>query len=350
MSFSRPDLATLVDRTAGDIESRLPGTDARLRRTVLNVLAVMHAGAVHGLYGYLDWLALQLMPDTAELEHLERWCAIWGVSRTAATMAAGSVIFTGNDAAVIPAGTVLQRSDGAEYTVDGEVIISSGSATADVTAVTGGADGNTVSGSALTLVSPITGVDSSATLDTDITGGDDPETDSNLRLRLLARIQQPPHGGADFDYEMWSLEVAGVTRVWVFPEYLGLGTVGVSFVCDGQAVTIIPDAATVTEVQDYIDERRPVTADVTVFAPTPVDLDFTIELTPSTSTVQAAVEAELEDLLVREAEPGGTILLSHIREAISLAAGETDHILTVPVADVTHGTGEIAIMGAITWL
>ncbi|MDX9862130.1 MAG: hypothetical protein RBS99_14555, partial [Rhodospirillales bacterium] len=62
-----------------------------------------------------------------------------------------------------------------------------------------------------------------------------------------------------------------------------------------------------------------------------------------------AIEAEIRDLLRREAEPGGTILLSHIREAISIAAGEYDHALAAPAADLAHDTGEIAVFGGITW-
>jgi uncharacterized phage protein gp47/JayE len=65
--------------------------------------------------------------------------------------------------------------------------------------------------------------------------------------------------------------------------------------------------------------------------------------------VQAAVAAELADLLRREAEPGGTILVSHLREAISIAVGETNHVLSSPAADVTHATGQIATLGTITW-
>ena len=65
--------------------------------------------------------------------------------------------------------------------------------------------------------------------------------------------------------------------------------------------------------------------------------------------VKAAVEAELTDLLRREAEPSGTILLSHIREAVSIAAGETNYTMTAPAADVTHTTAQMATMGTITW-
>ncbi|HYF35448.1 MAG TPA: baseplate J/gp47 family protein, partial [Prosthecobacter sp.] len=100
---------------------------------------------------------------------------------------------------------------------------------------------------------------------------------------------------------------------------------------------------------------RPVTAEVFVEAPVAVPLNFTIRLknaagaTESSATIRAAVEAELEDLIRRDAEPGGTILFSRIREAISTAAGEFDHSITVPAADITHDDDEIATMGTITW-
>lgn len=196
------------------------------------------------------------------------------------------------------------------------------------------------------------GVQSTATAGL-LSGGADVETDDALRARLLARIQQPPHGGASYDYTAWALEVPGVTRAWVYPAELGLGTVTLRFVRDndGTGTAIIPDAGEVAAVQAYIDARRPVTAQLTVVAPAAVPLNFTIQgLVPATLTVQAAVQAELADLLLREAVPGGIILLSHIRAAISAAAGETDYVLTAPLSNVTNSTGNMSTMGSITWL
>jgi uncharacterized phage protein gp47/JayE len=350
MPFARPSLPQLVDRAAADIEARLPGAGARLRRTVLGVLARTHAGAVHGLYGHLDWVSRQVIYDTAEAEIMERWASIWGVARLAAAPAAGNVTFTGSDGSVIPAGTLLARADGVEFDTDAEVIIAAGTATTAVTAVIAGAAGDTLAGSTLGLVAPVAGVNSQATVAAGgLAQGTDAETDDGLRARLIDRIQQPPHGGASFDYVKWAKEVAGVTRAWVYAAELGLGTVTVRFVRDDDA-SIIPDAGEVAAVQAYIDALRPVTAQVTVVAPVAVPLDFTIELLPSTQAIKDAVTAELQDLLRREAQPGGTLLLSHIREAVSIAAGETDHVLTVPAANVVSATGNISTFGVITWV
>ena len=350
MTFSRPSLQALIDRTQGDIEASLPGADARLRRSNLNVLAGLIAGVSHGLHGHVAWLADQVIADTAEAEYLDRWATLWlDQPRKAAASATGNVTFTGTSGTLIPAGTSLIRADGVEYTTDADATLSGGTVTAAVTAVEAGAAGSAVSGVAVTLTTPIAGVTSAATVASGgLTGGSDTESDDDLRTRLLARLKEAPHGGASFDYVNWALEVAGVTRAWVYPQELGVGTVTVRFVRDDDA-SIIPDAGEVATVQAYIDALRPVTAQLTVVAPVAVALNFTIAVTPNTAAVKAAVEAELTDLLRREAEPGGTILLSHIREAISVAAGETNYTMTVPAVDVTHTTGQMATMGTITW-
>src|SRR5262245_61945516 len=134
MPLTRPTLSELVDRAAADIEARLPGTDARLRRSVLNVLARMQAGAVHGLYGAIEFLPRQIIPAQAEPEYLERWCSVWGIPRVPAAAATGNVTFTGTNGAAIPAGTVVARSDGAEFTTTAPGVIAAGTATVAVAA------------------------------------------------------------------------------------------------------------------------------------------------------------------------------------------------------------------------
>ena len=203
----------------------------------------------------------------------------------------------------------------------------------------------------MSLVSPIAGVASTATVSTKLEGGADLETDDSLRTRLLDRLRTPPRGGTREDYSFWAKGASSaVTRAWARANSPGLGQVRVYFMTDDATANGIPETASVTTVQDYINARRPVTADVTVSAPTAVALDFQIEdLTPTSAEVRAAVEAELADLIRRETEPGGTLLVSHIREAISTAMGETDHTLRSPTNDVTVGAAEITTLGTVTF-
>lgn len=350
MSFSRPALSDIIQRVRNDVLSRLAADDV-LRRADAEVYARVMGGVAHGLYGFIEWLSDQVIYDTASAEYLERWCSIWGLTRKPAAAATGTVTFAVQAGAVIPSGTILLALDGVQYQTTADATVTAPTAIAPVAAVVAAAASNRDAGQSLSLASPIVGVQSTATAGL-LSGGSDVESDDALRARLLSRIQQPPQGGASYDYTTWALEVSGVTRAWVYPAELGLGTVTLRFVRDndGSGSAIIPDASDVAAVQAYIDGRRPVTAQVTVVAPAAVPLNFQIQgLTPNNTTVQAAVQAELQDLLTREAVPGGTILLSHIRAAISAAAGETDYVLLSPSANVTNTTGNMSTMGTITW-
>lgn len=352
MPFLRPTLDELKTRTEAELSARL-GLGPLLPRSVLAVLARTTAGQSHLLHAHVDYAVDQVFPDTADPANLERRASIVGIFRKPATSAQGTVTFTGTEASDVPAGTKVQRVDGVEFDTDALGTISGGTVDIAVTAVLPGQAGDTVATTGLTLSSPVSGIDSNATVAAGgITGGADAETDAQLLDRLLQRLQDPPQGGAVADYIKWALEIAEVTRAFTLPQHFGPGTVGVTFLVDDDPLGPIPDAAKVLEVQEHIDDpsRRPVTAVVTVFAPAEVNLDPSITLTPDTTDIRAAVQASLEDMLLEDAEPGGTILLSRIREAISTAQGEQDHTLTSPVADVTTNPGEIVTLGTITWL
>jgi uncharacterized phage protein gp47/JayE len=352
--FDRPTLAELITRVTGDIRGRLEIAGALLRRAMADVLAKVWAGAVHMLHGHLVWASEQLFADTSEREYLVREASMYGITPTPAVFASAIVDATGVDGSVIPVDTFLARQDGARYRVTAEATISGGAAFVLVDAVEAGADSTLVATETLTFESPITGVDSEAEVNTPVVDGVDEETTDALRARLILRKREPPTGGSEQDYIGWALEVAGVTRAWVYPHEDGLGTVTVRFVRDSD-VSIFPSAGEVTEVQDKLDEERPITAEVAAAAPTALSVAFTIEPTPDTSAVREAIEAELDDLFFRVAEPGdgsggGTVLLSQIRTAIGVATGVTDYTLTVPAADVVPALGQLAVLGTVTWV
>jgi uncharacterized phage protein gp47/JayE len=249
---------------------------------------------------------------------------------------------------VVPANTELRRNDDARFLLAADVTIAGGgSGTGNVVARVAGAAGNAQSGVALQLVAPVAGVQPSAVVAAGGLGaGADAESDAGLRARVLQRIQTPPAGGAKADYVTWALAVAGVEKVWVYPSWLGAGTVGVAFVTTGGA---IPGAPLIAAVQAALDLRRPVTAVVTAFAPATQAVALTIDLAVDSAAIREAVLAELADFFVREAEPGGTIRVSRISAAISGALGEVAHLLVAPAADIVLPAGTIATLGAVTW-
>ena len=348
MPFARPSPSEIRNRMAAEIAVALPGADARLRRSMEEILVRAVGIASHELHGYIEWASAQILPDTAEDEVLARHAAIWGLTRIAATAAIGAVTFMGTAGAIVPAGAELRRGDDARFLLAAGVTIGGGgTGTGNVVARVAGATGNALAGVALQLVAPVAGIQPGAVVAAGgLAAGADAETDAGLRARLLQRIQTPPSGGAAADYVTWAFTVANVGRVWVYPLWLGAGTVGVAFVTTGGA---IPGGPLVASVQAALDLRRPVTVAVTVFAPATQAVALTIDLSVDTAEIRAAVLAELADFFVREAEPGGTILISRISAAISGAFGEVAHLLIAPSANITLPAGTIATLGTVTW-
>jgi len=359
MSFTRPDLQTIIDRVKGDLKSELSLT-AILRRSVLSAIARAVAGVAHMLHGHMVFISKQIFPDQAEQEFLERWAGIFGVDRKTATFTQLAVDFVFTGAATIPVGSSFVRSDGETYTLDAEVsAIGAGTLSGQITADNSGIVPNTNNAEILSFVSVISSVDSDATVTATVTEGEDSETDDSLRSRVIARIQQPPSGGTASDYVNTALSVAGVTRAWVSPGLLGEGTVVIYFVGDND-VPIIPDAPEVAAVQVAIDAFKPVTAEATVVAPVPRLLNVSVSITPNTQAVRDAITSEIEDLILRDSHVSGSfkevgstnsgnILISKINEAISIAAGEDDHVLLSPTTDINPTTGEIVTLGTITF-
>ena len=351
MPFVRPTLAELIARIGGDLRGRLELAGPLLRRAMADVLGKVWGGGIHELYGFLDWLARQLFADTAEREQLLRMASMYGITPVPAAYATGNVTATGTDGSSILAGAILRLDAATSYAVVTGQVIASGTATLPVKAVLAGVLGNLSVGAALSFESPIVGVNTAAVVASGgLSGGVDEEGTEEVRDRLRLRLSEPPEGGADRDYIAWALAVAGVTRVWVSPHELGLGTVVVRFVLDGDLVSIFPDAGEVAAVQTALDAQRPITAVVTALAPSNLAVAFTLNIVPDNADTRAAVAAELADMMVRLAEPGGTILLSQIRTAIGIAEGIADYTVTVPAANVVAATGQLPTVGTITWV
>lgn len=352
MAFLRPTLTEIIDRIQADIEAQSGSKVSTVRRSLLRILSRSFGGAVHLLYGFLDWNSKQLFPDTAEFEYLERWASLYGLSRTPAEYSEGNLTLTGTNSTFVPVGTKFQRADGVVVSTTGQVTIANGTALAAVRADFVGTAANTDAGQTLQAVSPQAGLTSAATVALGgLAGGVDTESDELLRARVLARLSEPPQGGAKRDYEQWAKEIAGVTRVWVkVPGDSGIlpGEVKIYFAKDGNE-NPIPQQADINEVQAHIDEVRPVTAVATVIAPIAYPVAFNVHIYPNTLDVRTQVQAELLDLITREGDPEGILFLSRINEAISLATGEQRHVLVSPVADVTIPAGKIATLGTLTW-
>lgn len=386
MPYSRPTLSALRTQIWMDIKSAAGMTVSLLQKAVLKIVGSALAALVFGLYGYLDWIARQAVPFTAEDEHLAAWGTLKDVYLIAATQTVLTVQFTGASGTPFPAGTPVNRTaDGFAYTTTADAVWTGTTATVNIEAVTAGAAGNCDPGTSVSLAKGITGIQSSGTVTAIVTSGSDVETQDDFRDRVMLAFQEPAQGGDKYDYVVWARNVAGVTRAWCTPNGFGAGTVVVYFMMDNAQATHggfpqgtngvsqydegpggLPRDVVATgdqlTVADAIVTSQPVTALVYACAPIQNQIGFTIAGVASTAT-RASISTALSDLMTRQGAPGGTIDLSDVNSAIGSVSGSSGYLIesitstvggvttTYPAnTNITNSTGQLPVLGAINWV
>src|SRR5207244_3350984 len=116
-------------------------------------------------------------------------------------------------------------------------------------------------GTILTLVTAIAGVNATGTVGVLVTAGADAESDGTASAALVLALRTPAQGGNVSDYLKWVNQAGiGATRAWVLPLAGGAGTVTVLFAMDNAGYGPIPSGGDVTAMQAYIAGVAPVTA------------------------------------------------------------------------------------------
>lgn len=233
--------------------------------------------------------------------------------------------------------------------------------TLEVESVETGADKDLGSGSVLSIVTPILNLDPEAFIDFDgLRGGTDIESPESYRARILERRANPVANFNEAAIEQQAKKVAAVTKVYIAPITPYPGAVSIYFfVQSGTSMTGIPSPSQVTDVRNSILEIKPVTTDeddVIVEAPNVVSIAHTIiSLSPNTSTMQAAIAANLEAFYEDEAELGLDITVDMIKNVIQntqdTVTGEFPAVftLTAPAATTTIDNDEVAGYGGVTF-
>jgi uncharacterized phage protein gp47/JayE len=358
MPWVTPTLLTVRSMVRDSIRGQLPGADASIPNSVLRVISDVQGGLCHLTLQFIDWLALQLMPDTAEREWLDRHGNIWltnadgTTGRKMATLASGTVNFESDlDGAVIPQGTQLTSTMDIGYETMQEATTSASTPVpVPVRALDPGSAGNLPAGTALS-VTTVASVATSATVVT-LDGGTDEETDDALRMRVLERIRNPPMGGDAEDYVNWGLRVPGVTRAWSSPLEMGMGTVTLRFMMDELRADNdgFPGPSDLRAVEAYLRTVRPVAVkDFFVVAPIRQRVDFIIQnLIVDTPATRAAIQASAEQMLFDRAKPGQTIYSSWKAAAVLQAAGvDSFRLFNCDTDDVMLSAGHMAVLGDV---
>lgn len=358
-----PTYQKILDTVTSQIVS-YTGVDL-LRNSVLRVLATVIAKAIYYTNGYASYIAQQGVPFTATDVTLEAWGSLKSITRKTATLATSNVTFTGSDTtAIIPAGTVLSRADGFQYTTDTATNIGE---PVNITATSAGTSGNTQGNISLTLANTISGVASSVVLTNPITNGTDMESDDELRTRIITEFQKKGSGGTVADHVSWALSAPGVSQAWCLPSPEVSGEVIVYVMMDrtntyqgypqGTDGTATQETRYLSATGDQLSvansmyANKPVGEIMIVCSPVKQTVDFKIDgLSNLTSTQQSEIQSALSDVFHTNCTPlGTTIYLTAITSAISTVAGTNNFTLKSPSQNITTTQGILCEVGNITY-
>lgn len=369
MAITTKTFTTLVQDQVTAIQA---SAKALVDLTVGSILrAIVEANASVQLW--LQGLILQLLAITRAATStgadLDSWVADFGLTRTAAVAASGTVTFarfTPTNQALIPIGATVQTGDGSQkYTVVvdttngayslglGGYVVGAGVSTLNVPvlASTAGAAGNAQAGQVSTLTSPISGIDTVTNAST-FTSGADAETDAALRVRFINYIASLSKATKSAIGNAITSLRAGLSYSFVENlTYGGAAQLGYFYVVvdDG---TGAPSGSLLTSVSNAIDAVRPVTSTFGVFAP--VVQNATVVMTATIASgydpvaTKALVTAALKTY-INSLALGQSLTYSRLAQ---IAYDASPGVTNVTAVTLNGGTSDLSatVQQVVKWL
>jgi uncharacterized phage protein gp47/JayE len=276
--------------------------------------------------------------------------------------------------AVTSATAFTYEISGTPGVASGTITAASDFATLLITSQTTGFISNLSSGASISLSVPIDGViEPGYVTFAGLVGGTSIETDAAYRSRILLSRSTVQGVFTPAQVRLAALSLSGNTRAFVTRPSFGVATtpapgfvpipgqVAIYIVRDNDD-NIIPTQPILDATKALIIENGALPAttfegDVFVFAPNTVTQDFTFsEITPSTATMQSAIIATLqayfEDTAAFETTIPIETIYGVIANTVDTLTGDSlkDFTLTVPAGDIVLASGDIALLGEITFL
>lgn len=343
------EITTILKRMLSNLSSRYDRTKGGFFYDFFATLAI----EIDKLKQSQNSILKNYFVDTAEGTYLTLKCAERGVNRKLATSATGYVIVKGVEGAEIIQGEVV-ASDLINFRfTESKTIPSGGTVKVAVECVSEGTIGNVPTGSITSFPKTLAGL-YEVTNENPFTNGYDEETDEALRERYYTFVQTPSTSGNKHEYKNWALSVVGTGGAKVIPRWNGRNTVKVIII---SANATGADEELIKNVSDYIEDVRPIGADVTVVSATEKQINVSLNIAVDIDNYNAEevkeevkknVEAYIKSLAfnrtyVSYAKVGAVILDTNgVIDYSNLTVNDGDE--NVQIAD-----DEVAVYGGVTF-
>ena len=310
------------------------------------------AAQIQALYLPAQWLLDQSFPQTARADYLDRHAQLRGISRAIATCATGTLRF-GIQAAIgsdlpIGAGTVCMTGTGVRFATTEDVVLRAGELYVDAPAMAlePGKEGNVAPETVTIMAAMPVGI-RACTNPEAFSGGDDAESDEALRRRLLDSYRRLPNGANAAYYEQAALSFTGVAAAVAVRTPRGVGTVDLYVATDAG----LPDAELLQEIYSYLQEKREISVNLQVLAPTTANVNITVSIRPAVGFTFAQAKEDAEAAL-RAAFTGALlgkgVTLAFLGNLLYDLESVSNYRFALPASDLAARSTVLPKLGNIT--
>ena len=310
------------------------------------------AAQIHGLYLQAQWVLEQSFPQTAQGVYLDQHAMLRGLKRSAATCSTGTLRFGISTAAAgdlaIDAGTVCMTEDGIRFSTMDDAVLRAGDLYADVPAMAlePGRQGNAAAGTVTIMAAMPVGI-RGCTNPEAFSGGDDEESDEALRSRLLDSYRRLPNGANAAYYEQTALSYNGVAAATAVGRPRGVGSVDVYVATDAG----VPDEELLEDIRSRLQERREISVDLQVLAPTPVPVDIIVAIQPAAGTEFALARSAVDEALramFTGALLGRGVTLAELGDRLYHLDAVQNYRFSAPSGDMAASPTALPTLGKLT--
>ena len=216
----------------------------------------------------------------------------------------------------------------------------------DEVALEPGKQGNVAAGSVTIMAAMPVGI-KACTNPEAFSGGDDEEDDSSLRRRLLDSYLRLPNGANAAYYEQTALSRTGVAAALAVRCPRGVGSVDLYVATDAG----IPDQDLLRELNDYLQEKREISVDLRVLAPTAKAVNISVAVQPAggftfdqaRSDADAALRAAFTGAML-----GREVTLAFLGNLLYELESVQNYRFTRPSADMAASPTVLPCLGSVT--
>ena len=337
------EMLTVFSEASGYLPSKSCDLAARLYAA---------AAQIQSLYLQAQWLLDQSFPQTATGVYLDQHARLRGLTRGVATCATGTLRF-GVPAPIgseltINSGTVCMTKDGIRFSTTDRAVLRAGQLYADAPAMAlvPGSQGNVAAGAVTVMAAMPVGI-KACTNPAAFSGGDDEENDAALRVRLLDSYLRLPNGANAAYYEQTALSRPGVAAAVAVGRPRGVGSVDLYVATDAG----IPDAPLLAELNTYLQEKREISVDLRVLAPTPQAVNINVAIQPAGSASFAAARSDADAALravFTGALRGKGVTLAYLGNLLYDLESVQNYRFTAPTADMPASPTVLPCLGTVT--